>query len=74
VSFEEAATVFNDLACDVEESVGRSDHEERFKAIGFSKRNRLLAVIFTETNDAIRIISAWEADTAEEAAYAENLR
>jgi uncharacterized DUF497 family protein len=74
VSFDEAATVFDDPQWHFEEDIGHSDREDRFKAIGISKKNRLLTVVYTSNVDAIRIISADKAKAAEKAAYTENLR
>jgi uncharacterized DUF497 family protein len=37
--------------------------------IGYSARNRLLIVSFTERDDVIRIISARKADVGEQKAY-----
>jgi len=58
VSFEEAATVFGDplgrIAIDPRHSV----EEERFALLGRSREQRLLAVMFVEREDAIRLISA----------------
>ena len=58
VQFREAATVFNDSNCIVHYDSVHSDKEDRAKAIGYSTRNRLLAVIYTVYDDATRIISA----------------
>jgi len=74
VSFDEAATVFDDPQWYFEEDIGHSDREDRFKAIGFSRKNRLLTVVYTNNDDAIRIISADKAKAAEKAAYTKNLR
>ena len=74
VSFDEAATVWTDPNACFLEDVAHSDTEDRGKAIGFSEKDRLLAVIFTVRNNGIRIISARKAAAAEEAAYVQNLR
>jgi uncharacterized protein len=73
VTFEEAATVWNDPHPLYQSDWTHSSDEERAKIIGFSDKDRLLAVVFTERDDAKRIISAWKASPAEEAAYAEHL-
>lgn len=69
VSFEEAASVFNDpLAytfADPDHSVG----EERQLTFGISSAGRLLAVISTERGDALRIVSARKATRHERGIY-----
>ncbi len=69
VSFEEAASVFNDpLAytfADPDHSVG----EERQLTFGVSSAGRLLAVISTERRDALRIVSARKATRHERGIY-----
>jgi len=71
VSFEEAATVFDDpmfiTFVDEEHSVD----EERYITIGLSKRGRLLLVAHTDHEGQIRIISARKATKKEELFYAE---
>jgi len=71
VSFEEAATVFDDLlfitVIDEEHSV----EEERYITIGLSQRGRLLLVAHTDRAGQIRIISARKATKREEKFYAE---
>lgn len=58
VSFEEAETVFGDRYSitygDIEHSFG----EERLIEIGMSDQERLLAVVYVERQDTLRIISA----------------
>jgi uncharacterized DUF497 family protein len=72
VSFEEAATVFDDGGVVIEPDYAHSDFEERFYAIGISERARILFVVFTERGDAARIISAREATTREQKHYETN--
>ena len=71
VSFEEAATEFDDLlfitVIDEEHSV----EEERYITIGLSQRGRLLLVAHTDRAGQIRIISARKATKREEKFYAE---
>jgi uncharacterized DUF497 family protein len=58
VSFEEAATVFEDtLSLTINDPL-HSDYEQRFVIIGESIRGRLLVVAHTEVGNKIRIISA----------------
>lgn len=67
VSFEEAATAFDDdLAAYYPDSL----HADRFILIGYSRRQRLLYVVHAEVQpDAIRIISARRATSHEKAHY-----
>lgn len=70
VSFEEAATTFDDPMQfhypDDPHSIG----ERRFICLGMSDRERLLMVVYTERmTDNIRIISAREAPRREEEIY-----
>jgi uncharacterized protein len=67
VSFEEAATAFDDeLATYYPDSL----HETRFILIGYSQLHRLLYVVHAEvTVETIRIISARKATKNEEAHY-----
>lgn len=69
VSFEEAATVFGDplggIVTDPRHSVG----EERYALLGFSRERRLLAVMYTDRDGVIRIISARKATRRERRDY-----
>jgi uncharacterized protein len=71
VSFEEAATVFDDpmfiTFIDGEHSID----EERYITIGLSSRGRLLMLAHADRKDHIRIISARRATKKEEQFYAE---
>jgi uncharacterized DUF497 family protein len=58
VSFEEAATVFADPLGRIVSDPRHSAEEERFVLLGFSQRQRLLAVMFVERREATRVISA----------------
>jgi len=44
-------------------------HEERFVLLGLSRRQRLLAVMFAERGEAIRVISARRAIPRERRGY-----
>ena len=69
VSFEEAATVFDDpLYVDFYDP-DHSVEEHRYISIGSSREGRLLLVSFTERGSVIRIISAREPTAAERKAY-----
>lgn len=67
VSFEEAATAFDDpLAAYFPDTL----HEDRFIMIGYSRQQRLLYVVHAEVKrNAIRIISARKATRHEKARY-----
>ena len=71
VSFQEAATVFNDP---LSSTVADPDHslgEERLVIFGMSERGRVLAVMHTERAAVVRLISAREATRRERGAYEE---
>jgi hypothetical protein len=71
VSFQEAATVFeNDLSATVSDP-DHSDEEDRFITVGISSRGCLLIVSHTERGDRIRIISARELTPRERQEYEE---
>ena len=72
VTFEEAATVFRDPQAYIFEDDEHSDEEYRELIIGYSERNRLVIVSFTEDEDVIRIISARKATRHERRAYEED--
>jgi uncharacterized DUF497 family protein len=69
VSFEEAATVFEDPLADIQPDIVHSVDEARFVAIGTSVQGNLLVVIFTELTDTIHIISAREPTPRERRHY-----
>jgi len=72
VSFDEAATIFDDpmflTVVDEEHSVD----EERYISIGLSRHGRLLMVAHTDRQGQIRIISARKATKKEEKFYAKS--
>jgi uncharacterized DUF497 family protein len=71
VSFEEAATVFEDtLSLTINDPL-HSDYEQRYIIIGESIRGRLLIVVHTEIGNKIRIISARVATKHERKIYEE---
>jgi uncharacterized DUF497 family protein len=69
VEFREAETVWLDPNRIEAPDETHSDEEERSVTIGLSSRLRLLAVVFTERHEAIRIISARRANQAETRRY-----
>lgn len=71
VSFDEAATVFADPLGRIVDDPRHSVGEERLVLLGHSHRQRLLAVMFTERGEAIRLISARLATRQERREYDE---
>lgn len=71
VSFEEAATVFDDLMFVTFVDEEHSVDEERYITIGLSSRGQLLILAHTDREGQIRIISARKVTKKEELYYAE---
>ncbi len=73
VSFEEAATVFQDVNALVIDDPEHSEKEERFIILGYSLRAYLLVVChcYRASESIIRIISARKATTNETRQYHE---
>jgi hypothetical protein len=71
VSFEEAATVFGDALGRIVGDPRHSAAEERWVLLGTSRQNRLLAVMYTERAETVRIISARQATRPEKRDYEE---
>jgi len=71
VSFEEASTAFADPLALTIYDPDHSDEEDRYLSLGFSDRNRLLVVSFTDRDQRIRIISARVASRRERKQYEE---
>lgn len=69
VSFEEAATVFNDPEIATISDPDHSENEDRYVSIGMSVITRLLIVIHTFRKKRIRLISARKATKAEKKNY-----
>ena len=74
VTFEEATTVFRDSLANIFDDDEHAVEEHRELIVGYSRRNRLLIVSFTEREDVIRIISARKADSDEQRAYEQTNR
>lgn len=72
VAFTEAATAFADPVAAIFDDQEHSEAEHREILVGFSERNRLLIVSFTERPPNIRIISARVANAAERRRHEEN--
>ena len=71
VSFEEAATVFQDRLSVTVPDPDHSIEEDRWIIVGMSHRFRLLIVSHTERGNRIRIISARELTPRERKEYEE---
>jgi len=75
VSFEEAATVFEDDHALLQEDEEHAEEEERFVLLGLSAVSRILIVChcYRESDEIIRIISARRADRLERRDYQQRL-
>jgi uncharacterized DUF497 family protein len=69
VSFEEAATVFEDALATTYEDPDHSAHERRYLTIGTSARGRLLHIAFADRGERIRIINARKVTKRERELY-----
>jgi hypothetical protein len=69
VPFEGAATVLGDPLGRITSNPRHSVDEERFVLLGFSQKQRLLAVMFAEGGETIRVISARQATPRERRDY-----
>lgn len=74
VSFEEASTSFDDPLGGIVDDPRHSVSEARYILLAMSDRGRLLATMFTERGDVIRIVSARRATRAERHSYEERSR
>jgi len=72
VSFEDASTVFRNPLAKVLPDTTHSEQEQRSLIIGHSAGGRVLLVVFTESDDRIRIISARDASARERCEYEEH--
>lgn len=72
VTFQEAATVFDDLYACIVDDEDHSAEEHREIIVGYSERNRLLFVSFTVRDEIIRLISARLATQGEREEYQES--
>ena len=71
VSFEDASSVFRNPLAKVLPPPTHSEQEQRLLIIGHSAGGRLLLVVFTESADRIRIISARDTSARERREYEE---
>jgi uncharacterized DUF497 family protein len=69
VSFEEAATIFNDPMIATISDPDHAEDEERYVSIGISVQGRLLVVIHVEREERIRLISCRKATKTERKTY-----
>ena len=75
VSFDEAATAFDDAVAAIRPDPRHSVGEERWVLLGQSAIGRTLVVMFTERDeDCIRVISARRATARERRSYEEGFR
>ena len=68
LSFEAARYVFDDAFALIEQDLSEAYGEDRFVAIGMVE-GMLLAVVYTERGERIRIISARRANSHEQRKY-----
>lgn len=73
VSFNEAATVFEDPLSFTVPDPAHSEEEQRLITIGASAQGRLLMVAHTEQGDRLRLISARTLTRSERKAYEEEI-
>ena len=71
VTFDEATTAFGDPYGIIVDDPRHTQGEHRLAVLGFSQSNRLLAVMFTERGDRLRLISARTATRRERRQYEE---
>ena len=74
VSFEEAATVWDDALSVFRTDPNHSMGEWRYLVLGMSDRQRLLVVAFAEGQSRVRLISARRASSTERRRYEEEER
>jgi uncharacterized protein len=74
VGFDEALTVFADASARIFDDPDHSNDETREIIIGYSKRQRLLLVSFTERAPKVRIISARRATKRERQDYEQSAK
>jgi uncharacterized DUF497 family protein len=74
VSFEEAATVFEDQLADTYDDPDHSEGEQRFLTFGLSRDGKLLVVAHGDRGERIRIIQARQMTRREKQQYEEGRR
>ena len=73
VSFEEAIDVFANSLARIFDDEDQPAEEKREIIVGHSTQDRLLVISFTESSDALRIISARKATNHERKDYEEGV-
>ncbi|MBO6177934.1 MAG: BrnT family toxin [Selenomonadaceae bacterium] len=73
ISFQTARLVFADENLVVMPDIDHSVYEERYKVIGKVGRRKIILVVCTDRNSAIRIISARQANAYERGIYLDKL-
>ncbi|OGU39275.1 MAG: hypothetical protein A2X61_07250 [Ignavibacteria bacterium GWB2_35_12] len=71
ISFEEAATAFDDYFALYMEDINHSVLEQRYLLIGYTINNRIVVLSYTERNEIFRLISARLATKRERKVYEE---
>lgn len=74
VSFEEAASVFDDALATIYEDPDHSARERRYLTIGTSAQGRLLNVAYADRGKRIRIVNARKVTRRERDLYEEEDR
>lgn len=74
VSFEEAASVFNDVQATAYEDPDHSTGEKRCLTIGASAQGRLLIVAYEDRGERVRVINARKLTRRERGLYEEEDR
>lgn len=72
VTFDEAASCFDDPGALVRPDDAHSDTEDRLLLVGLSRMSRLLSVVYTMRGESIRLISARRATPREARHYGED--
>lgn len=75
ISFDEAAEIFNDPnLIEFFDNVHSTAYESRYICYGVTSKYLLLAVVYTDRNGTIRLISARRASNRERGVYYDRLR
>jgi hypothetical protein len=74
ISFHEATSAFSDSYSLTIHDPLHSENEDRFIIIGYSMKNRLVVVVYSERGNKIRIISARKATRKERLQYENHVK
>lgn len=74
VSFEEAATVFDDPLAGTYDDPDHSEQERRFLTFGYSQQGRAIVVAHCDRGETVRIIGARRMTRRERRQYEEGRR